>query len=161
MTKNNLPLPQARKDQLITKEVADELVVYDRRTDRALCLNSTAAFVWTHCDGKTSVDRIAQLLEAEIKTPVEPEIVHYTLNQLNKSRLLEDSYAAPKQTLSRRAVMRWGVAAAVTVPFISSITAPTAAQAGTCLPSGTPCADDASCCSNSCVDSGRGTFECA
>jgi hypothetical protein len=163
MNKNTSPLPQARKNQLITKEVADELIVYDRRSDRALCLNSTAAFVWTHCDGKTSVARLAQLLEAEIKTPVEQEIVLYALEELNKSKLLDDSYAAtaPKNTLSRRAVMRWGVAAAVTVPFISSITAPTAAQAGTCLPSGATCASDSSCCSNSCVDSGRGTFECA
>jgi len=163
MNKTNHHLPKARKSQLITKEVAGELIVYDRESDRAHCLNSTAAFVWTHCDGRTSVARMARLLEDEIKAPVEHEIVLYALEQLNKSKLLDDSYAviAPKQALSRRAVVRMGVAAAVTVPFISSITAPTAAQAASCLPSGATCASNGSCCSNSCVDNGRGVFECS
>ncbi len=163
MNKTNRHLPTARKSQLITKEVAGELIVYDRESDRVHCLNSTAAFVWTHCDGRTSVARLARLLEAEIKAPVEHAIVLYALEQLNKSKLLDEPYAviAPKQALSRRAVVRLGVAAAVTAPFISSIIAPTAAQAASCLPSGAVCASDSSCCSNSCVDNGRGAFECS
>lgn len=162
MNKTHHHLPMARKSQLITKEVAGELIVYDRKSDRVHCLNSTAAFVWSQCDGRTSVARMARLLEDEIKAPVEHEVVLYALEQLYKSDLLDDSYAliAPKQTLSRRAVMRVGAAAALTVPFISSITAPTAAQAASCLPSGAGCVSDSACCSNSCVDNGRGTFEC-
>lgn len=163
MNKNKLPLPKARKSQLISKEVAGELVVYDRQTDRAYCLNSTAAFVWTHCDGQTSVAQMAQMLEAEIKTPVEHDVVFYALDQLNKAKLLSDSYhvTAPKQFMSRRTVMRLGVASAVVLPLISGITAPTAAQSGTCLPSGASCMSDGACCSNSCVDNGRGEFQCA
>lgn len=163
MNKNNRYYPKARNSQLITKEVAGELIVYDRESDRVHCLNSTAAFVWSHCDGRTSVASMARLLEGEIKAPVEDAIVLYALEQLNKSRLLDDSYAlfASKQGLSRRAVVRMGVAAAVTIPFISSITTPTAAQTASCSPAGTPCTSDASCCSNSCVDNGRGGFECA
>jgi hypothetical protein len=163
MTKSIHRLPKARQEQLITKEVAAELIVYDRESDRAHCLNSTAAFVWTHCDGQTSVARMAELLEDEIKAKVEPEIVLYALEQLNSSKLLDDSYAviASSPGLSRRAVVRLGVAAAVTIPFISSITAPTAAQAASCLPSGAGCASDSSCCSNSCVDNGRGGLQCA
>ena len=155
-------LPSARKRQLITKEIAGELIVYDRESDRVHCLNSTAAFVWTHCDGKTNVATIAQLLEDKFKIPVEQEIVLYALEQLNKSKLLDNSYAmiAPKHALSRRAVMRLGVATALSVPLISSIVAPTAAQAASCLPSGSGCSSDSSCCSNNCVDNGRGGFEC-
>jgi hypothetical protein len=106
---------------------------------------------------------MARLLEDEIKTPVEQEIVLYTLEQLNKTKLLDDAYAvlAPKPALSRRAVMRLGAATALTVPLISSIVAPTAAQAATCLPSGSNCASDSACCSNSCVDNGRGSFQCS
>lgn len=163
MNKSIHRLAKARQDQLITKEVAGELIVYDRESHRAHCLNSTAAFVWTHCDGRTSVARMARLLEDEIKAKVEPDIILYALEQLNNSKLLDDSYAviAPKQDLSRRAVVRMGVAAALTVPFISSITAPTAAQAATCLPNGAGCTSDAACCSNSCVDNGRGVFQCS
>lgn len=162
MNKTNRHLPTARKSQLITKEVAGELIVYDRENDRVHCLNSTAAFVWAHCDGRTNVAQLARLLEAEIRTPVEHVVVLYALEQLNKSRLLDEPYAviAPKQGLSRRAVVRLGVSAALTIPFISSITAPTAAQAASCSPSGAACTVDSSCCSNSCVDNGRGTFEC-
>lgn len=156
-------LPKARKRQLITKKVAGELIVYDRESDRVHCLNSTAAFVWTHCDGRTSVATIAQLLEDETKEPVEQEIVLYALAQLNKSKLLDDSYAwiGPNQGLSRRTVMRLGVATALSVPLISSIVAPTAAQAASCLPSGATCASDSACCSNSCTDNGRGGFQCS
>lgn len=156
-------LPRARKRQLITKEVDGELIVYDRESDRVHCLNSTAAFVWTYCDGQTSVAMIARLMEDEFKTPVPEEIVLYALGQLNKSNLLDDSYAAiaPKQILSRRAIMRLGVATALTVPLISSIVAPTAAQAASCLPTGSSCASDSACCSNNCVDNGRGGLQCA
>lgn len=163
MNKASYHLPSGRKRQLITKKVAGELIVYDRESDRVHCLNSTAAFVWAHCDGQTSVAAIARLLEDEFKTPVDQELVLYALEQLNKSKLLDDSYAAiaPKQTLSRRAVMRLGMATALTVPLISSIVAPTAAQAASCLPSGSGCASDSACCSNNCVDNGRGGLECA
>jgi hypothetical protein len=148
---------------LITKEVAGELIVYDRESDRVHCLNSTAAFVWNHCDGRTSVATMAQLLEAETKEPVEQEFVLYALAQLNKSKLLEDSYAGigPNQGLSRRTVMRLGVATALSLPLISSIVAPTAAQAASCLPGGAGCASDSACCSNNCTDNGRGGFQCS
>jgi hypothetical protein len=147
---------------LITKQVAGELIVYDRENDRVHCLNSTAAFVWTHCDGRTSVATMAQLLEDEMKEPVEQEIVLYALAQLDQSKLLDDSYAGigPNQRLSRRAVMRLGVATALTVPLITSIVAPTAAQAASCLPSGASCASNSACCSDSCTDNGRGSFQC-
>lgn len=161
MTKPEHPLPLARKSHLITQEVADELIVYDRESDRAYCLNSTAAFVWKHCDGNTSVPRMASLLEEKTNAPVEHELVVYALEQLDKSKLL-DAYAvsASKPGLSRRAIVRQGVAVAVAIPFISAITAPTAAQAATCLPAGAACSSDAACCSNNCADNGRGGFEC-
>jgi len=163
MREMNQPLPKARKSQLITKEVAGEMLVYDRDSDKAHCLNPTAAFIWTHCDGRTSVTKMTQLLEDEMRTPCHDEVVWLALEQLRKSNLLEESYVRPPQIehLSRRAlVKRLGVAAAVTVPFISSITAPTAAQAATCLPAGANCTANAQCCSNSCVDNGRGVFNC-
>lgn len=161
---NRIPhqLAKARKRQLIVKEVAGELIVYDRESDRVHCLNSTAAFVWTHCDGRTSVATMAQLLENEIKVPVEQEIVLYALAQLHKAKLLDEyPVIAPNPGLSRRAVVRLGVTAALTVPLISSIVAPTAAQAASCLPSGASCASDSACCSNSCTDNGRGGFQCS
>ena len=122
-------LPKARKSQLVTRRVAGELLVYDRKSDRAHCLNPTAALIWAHCDGETTIAKVARLLQDEMKVPVGNEVVWFALEQLNKSDLLDGSYIKPAQIepLSRRRlVMRLGVAAAVTVPFIRSITAPTA-----------------------------------
>lgn len=154
-------LPRARKSHLVTREVAGELLVYDRNSNQAHCLNPTAALVWGHCDGRTTIAKMAQLLEDEMKVPVGNEVVWFALEQLKKSDLLDDSYIKAVQPMSRRGlVMRLGVAAAVTVPFISSITAPTAAQAATCRPTGFTCTANGQCCSNNCADNGRGGFEC-
>jgi hypothetical protein len=172
MRETHQPLPRARQNQLITKELAGEMLVYDLDTNEAHCLNATAARVWAHCDGVTTVAKMARLLTDEMQTSVADEVVLLALEQLRKARLLQESWAEPAQIpqVSRRSVvMRLGFAAAVTVPFISSITAPTAAEAGTPKPTPTPCGAGAAgapctvngdCCSNNCVDNGRGGFQC-
>ncbi len=156
-------LPKARKSQLIITEAEDEVLIYDLNNDKAHCLNPTAALVWNHCDGRTTVAKMAQLLEDEMKTSVGDEVVWFALGQLRKAHLLEEPFVAPPQLgqMSRRAlVKRLGVAAAVTVPFIMSITAPTAAQTASCGASGAICTSDSQCCSNNCVDNGRGILQC-
>ncbi len=157
------PLPKARRNQLVRKELGGEMLVYDRDSDEAHCLNATAARVWAHCDGRTTVAEMARLLEEEMKTPMADEVVWLALEQLRKSRLLQEPWATPAHLgqMSRRVmVRRLGIAAAVTVPLVTSIMAPTAVAAASCLPSGTTCTSDAQCCSNSCLDNGRGVFEC-
>ena len=157
-------LPLARKSELVTKEVAGELLIYDRTSDEAHCLNSTAALVWANCDGQTTIAELARLLEAELKTPVADEIVWLALTQLGKSSLLQEPWPrrSKMEQISRRAlVKRLGIAAAVTVPLVTSIVAPTAAAAASCLPVSTPCTADSDCCSNNCADNGRGTFNCS
>ncbi|HEY0004483.1 MAG TPA: hypothetical protein VGB17_06700, partial [Pyrinomonadaceae bacterium] len=51
--------PLARKEGLVVRELADELLVYDTRRDRAHCLNKTASLVWQRCDGLTSTSEMA------------------------------------------------------------------------------------------------------
>jgi hypothetical protein len=164
MNRIHQQLPKARTNQLVRKELRGEMLVYDRNSDEAHCLNATAAKVWAHCDGRTTVAAMTQLLEEEMKTPVADEVVWLALDQLRKSRLLQEPWARPAQMeqISRRAmVRRLGIAAAVTVPLITSIVAPTAVAAASCRPSGTVCTSDAQCCSGGCVDNGRGGFQCA
>ena len=156
-------LPRARQRELVTREVAGELLVYDRSSDKAHCLNRAAALVWLHCDGHTTVAEMTQLLARELKTPVAAEVVWFALDELKKSSLLEQPWARPPRVdrISRRTlVKRLGIAAAVTVPLITSIVAPTAAAAASCLPVSAPCTADSQCCSNNCADNGRGTFNC-
>lgn len=163
MKERYLPLPKASSTQLVTRKVAGELLVYDRTSDQAHCLNRTAAMVWERCDGVTTIKEVCQSLEAEMKVPVADEVVWAALDQLRESHLLPESFILPAtfKQMSRRTLMkRLGIAAAVTIPLVTSIVAPTAASAATCRASGFGCTSGADCCSNSCVDNGRGAFEC-
>ena len=156
-------LPRARQRELVTREVAGEMLVYDRSRDEAHCLNPAAALVWANCDGQTTIAEMARLLEAEMKAPVADEIIWFALNQLEQSGLLDDPWLRPAKSeqLSRRSLMkRLGIAAAVTIPLVTSIIAPTAAAAASCLPVSAPCTANAQCCSNNCANNGRGSLDC-
>lgn len=146
------PLPRARRAQLIVKELANETLVYDEESHEAHCLNQTAAFVWRHCDGRTSIAKMGRLLEKQAKTKVPEQLVWSALELLEKSHLLEVPASRPAlmEGMSRRELIRrLGIGAALTVPVVVSIVAPTAAEAAstTCVPAGSgPCAVDADCC---------------
>jgi hypothetical protein len=145
--------PLARKEGLVVKEVSGEVLVYDLDRDRAHCLNQTAALVWKYCDGHTSVARIAKSLEKDLHAPVDQKVVWYALLQLEKDHLLEQRIVPPAiiAGMNRRDMIRvLGLAAVVAVPVVTSIVAPTPAQAATCLSSGAGCATSAQCCSGLC-----------
>jgi hypothetical protein len=132
----------------------DELLVYDLERHKAHCLNQTAALVWRHCDGQTSVAEMVCILAEEMKTAVPDAVVWLALHQLGKAHLLSDRVDGPggDARLSRRETMRrLGWAAAVALPVVTSIVAPTASQAATCLPGGSLCTSSAQCCSGTCA----------
>jgi len=141
--------PRARKDDLVVKEMPDEVLVYDLTRDKAHCLNRTAALVWSYCDGRTSVAKIAGRLGKELNSNVDERVVWLALNQLSKNHLLEESIVPPALMagINRRELIRaLGVAAVVAVPVVTSIVAPTPAQAQSCLPDGSACPDALPCC---------------
>ena len=144
------PLPVLRKDGLVIDDLPDEVLVYDLESHKAHCLNRSAALVWRCCDGKSSSADIARTLTAELETQFSEDLVLLALNQLEELHLLEQPEAMPVQfaVLSRRQmVRRLGFATAVAVPLVTSIVAPTAVQASTCIPSGQPCSGTVLCCS--------------
>jgi hypothetical protein len=51
----------------------------------------------------------------------------------------------------RELIRRLGLAAAASLPLVTSIVAPTPAQAASCLPSGQPCTSSLQCCSAVCA----------
>lgn len=125
--------PEARKEGLLVHELSGEVLVYDLDRHKAHCLNKTAALVWERCDGKTSVPQLVQQLETALKTPVDEEVVWLAVDQLGKSRLLQEKIAPEtgRVRLSRRELIkRAGLGAAIALPLVTSIIAPTAAQAG-------------------------------
>jgi hypothetical protein len=145
--------PLARHEGLVVKEVSGELLVYDLDRDRAHCLNETAALVWKYCDGRRDAKTIASLLAADLDAPVDEKIVWYALSQLGKDNLLEQKTTPPAHFggMNRRDMMRaLGIAAVVAVPVVTSIVAPTPAQAATCFQSGASCTGSQQCCSGLC-----------
>lgn len=146
--------PVARKNGLVVQELPDEVLVYDVDRDKAHCLNQTAAMVWQHCDGSASTAEIAQSLEEKLHTPVDEKVVWLALDQLGRNDLLAEQPMPPSMFagLNRREMVRaLGIAAAITIPVVTSIVAPTPAQASSCLPSGASCTSGAQCCSGTCT----------
>lgn len=143
-------LPEMRKQGLVVDDLPDEVLVYDRNNHQAHCLNRSAALVWRSCDGQSSPSEIARRLTAELDAPFNEDLVLVALNQLENQELLERVAASPAQfaVLSRRQmVRRLGLATAIAVPLVTSIVAPRAVEAATCIPSGSPCSPTILCCS--------------
>lgn len=145
--------PRARREEIVVQSLADELLVYDLKRHKAFCLNETAALIWKHCDGRTDISSLRNILEKEMGAPLDEEVIFFGLEQLNNHRLLlKDSIAGQgKISPSRRAALKKvGAATLISLPAIISIIAPTAASAQTGLITEAQCnaATDGRCCTN-------------
>jgi hypothetical protein len=145
--------PVARKKSLIIKELSHETLVYDLETDKAHCLNETAARVWKNCDGRQTVAQLRELTEKETNSQVPEEMVWLALDQLEQFKLLETPVNQPTHLsgMSRRQMIRLVGTAAIAVPVITSIVAPRPAQAQSLLPPGSCCTSPGQCASGSCT----------
>ena len=157
----NSTCPRAREDGLIVREMADEVLIYDTACDRATALNPFAALVWAACDGVSDTAAITARLRAAGGSAKTADDVDKALALLDKAHLLDRSAAAPASGIAaasrRKFIGRFGqtgLAAALAVPVITSILAPTPAQAATCLPSAAACTTGAQCCSGLCIGNG-------
>jgi hypothetical protein len=117
--------PVTRRAGLLIRELPDELLVYDQESHRAHCLNRTAAAVFLHADGTRTTAEIARLLGDEASG--EP-IVAEALDRLAEAGLVE--VGPPESALTRRDIVRRvSLGAAVLLPTVASILAPTPAEA--------------------------------
>jgi len=130
---NNSQFPVARKSGLVVQEMPDEVLVYDLNTNKAHCLNRTAASVWKACDGKTSVSDIA----THYGRGNNEDLVWLAVDQLSENDLLEKQVSSKFKGQSRREVIKKiGLASVVALPVIASLVAPSnalAAQSCNCV----------------------------
>jgi hypothetical protein len=162
--------PLARTEDLVVEELQDEVLVYDRRNNKVHCLNPAAASVWRLCDGKRTLAEMTKRLTGEgLTAQAGEQVVLMALQRLSRLGLLVKPYkrqsSVPAMT-RRQALQKLGLTAAVALPLITSMVAPTAAQAATppgCAGAGEACSTGpggAPCCGGlSCVDRGAG-FRC-
>lgn len=124
--------PLARSEDLVIEELEDELLIYDRRNQRAHCLGATAAQVWRACDGSTDVDVLSSALNLSRDT------VLLALEDLGACELLDVQELqvvngnGKSNGVTRRDFARTSAkvgAAAATVPLVYSIGVPTAVAA--------------------------------
>jgi len=151
---NNSQRPTARTAGLVIQEVPNEVLVYDLDTNKAHCLNQSAAIVWKSCDGKNSISEIAKLVEEQAGGKVTDEFVWLAIDQLSQNNLLESEVAISFEGRSRREVIKKiGLASVIAVPVIASLVAPRSAMAssscacvapGDCLAQ-TSCASTVNC----------------
>jgi hypothetical protein len=145
-------LPLARTDQLVVQELPDEVLVYDLERHKAHCLNRASAAVWKRCDGRTTIAEMTRQLGRELAAPVDDDVVWLALGQLRRFHLLEEkSGSVGMFKVSRRDLVRKYLPAALAVPLILSVPAPTPAQTlSRCLGPCEKCSRSEECCSGSC-----------
>ncbi len=146
--------PIARSENLLIEDVSGELLIYDVNTNRAHCLNESAAAIWRHCDGSRSIDKLADHLFPTLDASDARHIVDVGLQRLRRRRLVDAPAAAPAVDVSRRQMLKkvaiLAATAGIVAPLVSTVIAPTAAYAFSCMPTGFPCTTPFQCCSGLC-----------
>jgi hypothetical protein len=127
--------PLARQAGLVVQDMHDEVLVYDLVTNKAHCLNESAATVWRSCNGSRGIKEIIESFEKVTGTRVAEDFVWLAIHQLHENGLMEGAIETPFAGQSRRqALKKIGVASLVALPIIASLVAPqnTLAQTSSC-----------------------------
>ena len=132
--------PKARSSGLLVEQAGGETIIYDEERRKAHSLNRAAALVWHHCDGRRSIPQLGVLVGAKLGAEADETIVRYAIEQLAQAHLLEGTPAGTGDRVTRRDVVkRMAVAgAAIAIPAVLSIAAPTPMMAASSNPVGEP-----------------------
>ena len=65
--------PKARVEDILFQEAGDELLVFDKKSHQAHCLNKLAGLVWRHCDGQRSFDDLARIVRQQSEVPADSQ----------------------------------------------------------------------------------------
>jgi len=123
--------PKSRTDQIVVQELNGEILIYDLRDNRAMCLNEMSSAVWQACDGSNSVADIAKKVGNE-------DIVWLALAQLKEEKLIDAVPALSEkfdgQSSRREAVRKIALGSMLALPVIATLVAPppAAAQSVSC-----------------------------
>jgi hypothetical protein len=131
-----------RRKNVIVRELSDEFLVYDKTTNKAHCLNHSAAELWRLCDGKRNVSQIVSEMSKGMENIDVPSVL-LALAQLAKAGLLRNAadLSAGTANLSRRQALKkvGASAAAIAFPLITSVLVPKAEAAVSCSRLTQPC----------------------
>ena len=133
-----------KREDWFFEETGGEMLVYNLERHRVHCLNATAVRIWKLCTGRRTVNQIAADLPMELHPRSRELVVRNAIGQLARLGLIEANDDVPK--ISRRELAKRigiGAAAAVALPLVTTIVAPTPAYAANCP--GIPCMHPSDC----------------
>jgi hypothetical protein len=145
-------VPRPRRERVVTQQVDSDTLLYVGATHQALCLNASAARIWSLCDGEQTVTAIAAT------TGLEADVVAHALGHFAEAGMLENTPRTVRRMSRRRALMGIGL---VAIPIIFLVTAPEARAAGSCTTGlnngGPPCSNNGPFCCTGVCNEGTGT----
>ena len=122
--------PKQRSERIVIRPLGDDVLVYDTEQHRAHSLTGGAAAVFSACDGRRSIDEIADAASDRLGEPLSPAQVGEVLTQLDELSLLETQTGYSRREIVRHAGLVGG-GAAIGSAAISTIVVPTPAHAQT------------------------------
>lgn len=126
-------LTQVRGAHFIAEALDDEVIVYDRRSHTAHLLDLHSAEVWKAAETTISVSHVLRLMPGDSECEKQA-MAHLTISGLEKAGLVtSDLGHVPRRRLLRT------ISAAVALPAVISVLAPTPAAAASNLPNGAIC----------------------
>lgn len=163
---DNNQKPIARKNEIVSQEFENEVLIYDLHIHKAFCLNQTSALVWRLCDGNRSVSQIADEMSKNLKTLVSEDLVLFALGELSGNNLLQintnsDSFF-PTQN-RREIIKKIGFTSLIALPLVSALVAPpaTSAQSGGGIGQACTLGNSSTCSTGNCLNSGGSGLCCA
>lgn len=121
----NVTKPMARQNGLVVQDMPGETLVYDTQTNKAHCLNESAAAIWRNCDGTQTIEEIVENFNKVSGGQVSDDFVWLAIDQLNENGLIEGEISKRFEGSSRRQALKTiGTASLVALPVIASLVAP-------------------------------------
>jgi len=122
-----------KQKKFITKTIDGELLLFERETSTAHCLNEIAAEMWMACERHSSAADVTDFLRSRWPD-MEEEVVGASLSRMAAAGLLEETIGEENISAARRELIRKlaFTAAVVLSIVVTSVLIPPAASAASC-----------------------------
>lgn len=135
-----------KQKMFIAKPLDTELILFERESNTAYCLNDVAGEIWNACGKGRTAAEITDFLGGR-RPDLGVETVFDCLSQMAASGLLEETVLESISVERRELIRRAALMAAALLPIaITSVVIPPAAAAASCAQVGHACSPTHPCC---------------